>query len=84
MRLTTTCVTEAELAALDVDEFAVAHLVDESGRQPQFLFNVYPSLRWPAGQAHRRLVVQVADAHDLATVHRVLAALGVEPLQVPF
>lgn len=84
MKPTTTFATEADLPALDVEDFAVAHLVDDSGRQPRFLFNVYPSLRWPAGQAHRRLVVQVGDAYDLATVRSVLGALRVAPSAVPF
>lgn len=84
MKPTTTFATEADLAALDLDDFAVAHLVDDSDRHPRFQFNGYPSMQWPAGQAHRRLVVQVADAYDLATVRRVLAALDVQPSDVPF
>jgi hypothetical protein len=84
MKITTTCATEADLAGLDVADYAVAHLVDDSGRKPRYLFNVYPSLSAPAGQPHRRLLVHVADAYDLATVRRVLGALKVEPSAVPF
>ena len=84
MKISTTCATEADLPGLDVAEFAVAHLVDDSGRKPRYLFNVYPSLSVPVGQPHRRLLVHVTDAYDLATVRRVLGALKAEPSAVPF
>lgn len=84
MKIITTCATEADLHGLDASDFAVAHLVDDSGRKPRYLFNVYPSLSAPAGQPYRRLLVHVADAYDLATVRRVLDVLRVLPSPVPF
>jgi hypothetical protein len=78
------CVTEADLGAIDVAEYGIAHLVDDSGREPRFLFNVYPSQSAPAGQPQRRLLVHVGDAYNLTTVRRVLDALRVEPSAVPF
>lgn len=84
MKFTTTCATEGDLPALNVADYAVAHLVDDLGRKPRYLFSVYPSLSAPAGQPHRRLLVHVADAYDLATVRRVLNALNAEPSAVPF
>lgn len=84
MKVMTTCATEADLAGLNVDDYAVAHLVDDSGRKPRYLFNIYPSLWAPAERPHRRLLVHVADAYDLGTVRRVLSALKVEPSAVPF
>jgi hypothetical protein len=84
MKITTTCATEADHVGLDATDFAVAHLVDDSGRKPRCLFNVYPSLSASAGEPHRRLLVHVVDAYDLATVRRVLGALKAEPSPVPF
>jgi len=84
VKITTTCATEADLLELDIADYAVAHLVDDSGRKPRYLFNVYPSLSAPAGRPHRRLFIHVADAYDLATVRRVLEALKVQPSAVPF
>lgn len=84
MKITTTCATEGDLPGLDVADYAVAHLVDDSGRKPRYLFNVYPSLAAPAGKPHRRLLVHVVDAYDLVTVRRVLGLLRIEPSAVPF
>lgn len=83
MKPVTTCATEADLGAIDVAKYAVAHLVDDSGRKPRYLLNVYPSLQAPGALTQRRLLVHVADAYDLATVRRVLSALKVEPSPVP-
>lgn len=84
MKLVNTLATEADLVALDAADFAVAHLVDDSGRKPRYLFNVHPSLQATAAAPQRRLLVHVADAYDLATVRRILSALKVEPSPVPF
>jgi hypothetical protein len=81
-----THVTPLQLAAVEASTYHMAVMADESGKPLRYLYSTpQGGQRYPGGCRHwRRLVVHVDDVDAPGIVERLLDALGVELMDVPF
>lgn len=81
-----THVRPAQLASLDATTYDMGVMTDESGKPMRYLYSTpVKGQPYRAGRTHwRRLVVHVDDVDAPGIEKRLLDALGVELMDVPF
>lgn len=80
-----THVTQAQLATVQANDFDMAVMADDSGKQPWYLYSTPRDGRpYISRPTWRRLVVHVADIAAPGLEQRLLDALGVKLMDVPF
>ncbi|KQV52826.1 hypothetical protein ASC95_08455 [Pelomonas sp. Root1217] len=85
MKYDDTHVNEAALSVVRGGDFDLAVMVDESGKPMRYLYSSPPlGVPYRPRELWRRLVVHVSDCGAPGLSQRLLDALGVELLDVPF
>ncbi|KQW51213.1 MULTISPECIES: hypothetical protein [unclassified Roseateles] len=85
MKYDDTHVNEAALSVVNGSDFDMAVMADESGKPMRYLCSCPPlGVPYVRRESWRRLVVHVADCDAPGLQQRLLDALGVDLMDVPF